>query len=360
MIENQQLTFSFYEDKLDSNKNQKNNSKKKIIIFISSIIFITILIVFYIIFFKKDKNYPQLEKIELEKIKENKIEGLEELIQLEKKEQEEYELEKSKKLELLKQSEDPLAEFYETIPAILKYDSDRNFYLYGKCFENVPKSNKIYKKENKMIIYTTLSNQMAQMTKNMDISNLLDITVYHNDINFKTEINKIIEKKTESESYSFIAKKLLGSISINFDDIKLKENFINKIKIIANEESYTNDDKAILIDELINNYYGYYIPLTINFGGLVMIESQYIKTSENEKYLKKINETLELEINNENDINTNYSKNIINIFNEFYSNSKKTIIGGDCTKDNFDDWILSINENNADIINYQDIKKITD
>ena len=89
-----------------------------------------------------------------------------------------------------------------------------------------------------------------------------------------------------------------------------------------------------------------------------MIESQYIKNSENEKYLTIINETLG--INKEIDININYSKEIENIFNEFYSNSKKTIIGGDYTKDNFDDWILSINKKNADIINYQDIKKITD
>ena len=89
-----------------------------------------------------------------------------------------------------------------------------------------------------------------------------------------------------------------------------------------------------------------------------MIESQFIKNSENEKYITIINETLG--INKEIDINTNYSNEIKNIFNEFYSNSKKTIIGGDYTKDNFDDWKLSINENNADIINYDNIIKITD
>ncbi len=194
MIENQQIAFSFYDDKLDSNKNQKK-FKKKIIIFISSIIFISILIVFYIVFFKKDENYPQLEKIELEKLKENEIEDLELLVQLEKKEQEEYEL---KKLELLKNL-DPLEKFYKSIPASLKYDySNGNFNLDGSAFESILKSNKDYRQENSMIIYTTLSNQMAQMTKNMDISNLLDITVYHNDINFKTEINKIIDKKNES------------------------------------------------------------------------------------------------------------------------------------------------------------------
>ncbi len=144
------------------------------------------------IFFNRNKNYHQIVHFEKEKSKENKIEEFEELIQLEKKEEEEYELEKSKKLKLLKeQSEDPLAKFYESIPASLTYNNDGYFDLDWSGFESILKDNKKYKKENSMIIYTTLSNQMAQMNENMDISNLLDITVYHSDINFKTEIKKI-------------------------------------------------------------------------------------------------------------------------------------------------------------------------
>ena len=60
------------------------------------------------------------------------------------------------------------------------------------------------------------------------------------------------------------------------------------------------------------------------------------------------------------DINANYGNEVNNILNEFYSNSKKIIIGGDLKKDNFEDWKLSINEKNAEIINYDNIIKITD
>ena len=60
------------------------------------------------------------------------------------------------------------------------------------------------------------------------------------------------------------------------------------------------------------------------------------------------------------DINANYGNEVNNILNEFYSNSKKNIIGGDLKKDNFEDWKLSINEKNAEIINYDNIIKITD
>jgi hypothetical protein len=207
-----------------------------------------------------------------------------------------------------------------------------------------------------MIIDKTSSNQMAQINENMNIK--LDIAVYHNDVNFETEINKIIEKKTETESksYSFIAKIKLGSISISKYDIKLAENFTNDIKKIANYET-TNENKSYYLDKLIK-IHGYYIPTKINFGGLFMIESQYIKNSETEKYITIINETLG--INQEIDINANYSKEIKNIFNEFYSNSKKIVLGGDIIKDNFDDWKLSINENTAKTINYEKIIKITD
>ena len=60
------------------------------------------------------------------------------------------------------------------------------------------------------------------------------------------------------------------------------------------------------------------------------------------------------------DINANYGNEVNNILNNFYSNSEKIIIGGDLKKDNFEDWKLSINEKNAEIINYDNIIKITD
>ncbi len=182
MFLDQQLAFDI---SLDLSKNLKKKNKIRKITFICSIIFISILIVFLIFFFNRNKNYHQIVQFEKEESKENKIEEFEELIQLEKTEQEEYELEKSKKLKLLSQSEDPLAIFYESIPSSLTYNNDGYFDLDWSGFESILKDNKKYKKENSMIIYTTLSNQMAQMNENMDISNLLDITVYHSDINFK-------------------------------------------------------------------------------------------------------------------------------------------------------------------------------
>ena len=209
-----------------------------------------------------------------------------------------------------------------------------------------------------MVMFKTLSNQIAKMNGNMDASILFDAAIYHNEFNFKTEINEMISKSYESESYSFVAKIKIGSISILSNMINLTESFKDKIKTISNEKSYTNEEKAKNLDNLIN-LHGYYIPLKINFGGLFMIDSQDIKNIEED--IKKLNGSLGINIMNKTlDINANYGNEVNNILNEFYSNSKKNIIGGDLKKDNFEDWKLSINEKNAEIINYDNIIKITD
>ena len=308
-MKDSQLKFSFLDDREDLLKNLKKKPKKlKKLIY--SLIFISILIIifFCILFYKRKNN--QLER------------------------------------------------FYNSIPASLKSDSNGNFNLDRSGFKTISNSNKLYKAENFMVIFKTLSNQIAKMNGNMDASILLDAAIYHNEFNFKTEINEIISKSYESESYSFVAKIKIGSISFLSNNIQLTESFKDRIKTITNENSYTNEEKAKNLDNLIN-LHGYYIPLKINFGGLFMIDSQDIKNIEED--IKKLNGSLGINIMNKTlDINANYGNEVNNILNEFYSNSKKIIIGGDLKKDNFEDWKLSINEKNAEIINYDNIIKITD
>ena len=313
-MKDSQLALSFLDDKEDLLKILKKKTKKSkkfrySLIFIS--IFIIFLIFFCIFFYKRNKrNNNQLER------------------------------------------------FYNSIPGSLKSDSNGNFNLDRSGFKTISNSNKLYKAENFMVMFTTLSNQIAKMNGNMDASILLDATIYHNEFNFKTEINEIISKSYESESYSFVAKIKIGSISFLSNNIQLTESFKDKIKTITNENSYTNEEKAKNLDNLIN-LHGYYIPLKINFGGLFILDSQDIKNSEEE--IKKLSGSLGTNLMNKNlDINLNYGNEVNNILNEFYSNSKKIIIGGDLKKDNFEDWKLSINEKNAEIINYDNVIKITD
>ena len=287
-MKDSQLALSFLddiEDLLNFMKNLKKKPKKlkkKIyfIIFISALFLI--LIFFYIFFYKRNNN--QLER------------------------------------------------FYNSIPASLKSDSNGNFNLDRSGFNIISNSNKLYKPEKFMVIFKTISNQIAKMNGNMDASILLDAGIYHNEFNFKIEINEMISKSYESESYSFVAKIKIGSISILSNKIQLTKSFKDKIKKITNEKSYTNEEKAKNLVNLLN-LHGYYIPLKINFGGLFMIDSQDIKNNKCDEYIKKLNGGIGINLMNKNlDINANYGNEVKNILNEFYSNSKKIIIGGDLKK----------------------------
>ena len=334
MLNDQKIAFSFFDDLKTSKKN-----KKKLIIFICSIIFISLLVVFFMIFFKRNNNQSeQTEQFEqFEQFKQSKP-----LI---------IQFKQERKFE----SDNELEKFYNSIPASLKCDSHGNFNLDKNGFKKLSNDYKDYMRENYMIIFKTLSNQIIKMNGNMDFSTLLDISIYHNDFNFKSEVHKIISNTYESESFSFISKIIIGSISIFSKDIELTQNFNDTINIIANEQSYTNKEKAERLDELIN-FYGYFIPLKINFGGLFMIDSQDIKNSKSEEYIKILNGSLDMSSTK---IDVDYDNDLKNILNEIYSNSKKVVKGGDLTKDNFDDWKSSINIKNAEIVNYENIIKIT-
>ena len=97
---------------------------------------------------------------------------------------------------------------------IVLFNFDRNFNLDRSGFNIISNSNKLYKPEKFMVIFKTISNQIAKMNGNMDASILLDAGIYHNEFNFKIEINEMISKSYESESYSFVTKIKIGSISI--------------------------------------------------------------------------------------------------------------------------------------------------
>ena len=170
----------------------------------------------------------------------------------------------------------------------------------------------------------------------------------------------MIDTSYDYQLYSFVLKKEKGCIEYKIEDIKLNDTFKNGIQVLYNDISLNDKQKAKKLDELFQNY-GYFIPLKIYFGGLFTITKNEIMKSANNQNLLKIindNEFTELELN----ISTNYSKNnqdILDELNSIYSFSNKFLIGGDSTKNNFNDWILSINNLNAEIISYDNIIKVT-
>lgn len=50
------------------------------------------------------------------------------------------------------------------------------------------------------------SNQMSKMNGDIDSAILFDIVILHSDLNFKREVNEIINQLYTYDSYSFVAK----------------------------------------------------------------------------------------------------------------------------------------------------------
>ena len=257
--------------------------------------------------------------------------------------------------------------FYDSLPASLKSDSEGNFHLDKSGFKYMPNNKKKYKEEHHITIDKMKSSQMSKMNGNTDASVLFDITILHSYFNFLREVNEKLNESIIYESNSFVAKIIISSVTMISDELCLENSFISKIEKIANENSYTDIEKAKELDKLIDAH-GYFIPLKIYFGGLFILESEDIEKYISKDYLKKLEGEIESKfklkdndtyIDNKINITGNYNKNSYDIFNELYSISKKVVLGGEINTDNFNDWKNSINIQNAEAISYDNIIKIT-
>ena len=255
----------------------------------------------------------------------------------------------------------------DLLPAFLKSDSEGNFHLDKSGFKYIPNNKKKYKEEQHMTIDKIKSSQMSKMNGNMDSSFLFDITIFHSYSNFKREVNEKLNQYYTNELNSFVAKIIIGSVTLVSDELCFEDSFISKIENIANEESYTDKEKAKKLDELIDAH-GYFIPLKIYFGGLFILESEDIEKYTSKEYLKKLEGDIEAKIkiknndtyiDNKINITGSYNEDSNDVFNELYSISKKVVLGGDLNSDNFNDWKTSINIQNAEAVSYDNIIKIT-
>ena len=72
-----------------------------------------------------------------------------------------------------KRKNNELERFYNSIPGSLKSDSNGNFNLDRSGFGTISNSKKFYKPEKFMVIFNSLSNQIAKMNGNMDGINFI-------------------------------------------------------------------------------------------------------------------------------------------------------------------------------------------
>ena len=346
-------SYSINDELLDNeNKKPSTKSYKYTIILVCLIIAIIILIIAFIYFVIKNSNKKKIDNNGFLNKKNETLNNNNET--LNKDNNDFYENQDFKKL-------------CDLLPAFLKSDSEGNFHLDKSGFKYIPNNKKNYKEEHHMTIDKIKLSQMSKLNGNIDSSVLFDIIIFHSYFNFKRQVNEKLNESYLYESNSFVAKIIIASVTLVSDDLCLENTFINKIEKIANEASYTDKQKAIELDKLIDAH-GYFIPLKIYFGGLFILESEDIEKYTSKEYLKKLEGEIETKfklknndtyIDNKINISGNYNKDSNDFFNELYSISKKVVLGGELNTDNFNDWKTSINIQNAEAISYDNIIKIT-
>lgn len=259
---------------------------------------------------------------------------------------------------------DEIERFYPIIPSFIKGDDNGNCELNKGGLSLVEGSKIQFIKKRLSDVFQKEYHEMTKVSGKLDISLSADISIYHNDINFKNHFEYIKEKEENSNSCFLIAKYDLGSLSINNDDISLSDQMKKKINNIA-EDNFLNDiEKAEELDKIFKSY-GFFIPLTINLGGQFIVDSKDIESASNSKVLNDLILAINGSFNYNNDTingtgNSSISYDKINIMKNMFNFKKTSIVGGNIYKNNFEDWVSTLTLENCEIIGYSNIIPITD
>lgn len=244
--------------------------------------------------------------------------------------------------------------FFSIIPSFIRSNSNGFFETNRNGLMEIPSNRIYYKREESCFIQKIELNQMSSVAGNIDVSLLTDIAIIHSDANFKIHTYEQINKN-ESIS-SFVVKYISGYMSINTEDIKLKDSFKKKIEEISDEKEYTDIDKAVELDKLFKSY-GFYIPQKIYVGGSFIIELSNVEINEKRGFSMNISGKTDItNVVKLNGTSKNSNDKIVNFLNNA---QKSVIIGGDKKAENFQDWKSSIDMDNIEVISYDNIIEIT-
>ena len=250
--------------------------------------------------------------------------------------------------------------FYENFPFSILINDNELPSFDKSSLENTCPSKLIYLKED----YCQFSKiELSQESKssnseNIDfsLSGVIDI-LFHSNIKFKRKIENI--KNESQDSLYIIVKKKISSLAVKRSDIKANESFKKKIEEIACEEIYSDEEKASKLDKLFNEY-GYFIPLKITIGGYFYQEVNKIENENLLNEMKKLNADMNLKFN-KNNLNTSveYENLYENFYKNLFSSENIRIVGGDTSKKTFNEWEASLNYENSQIIEYNNIIEIS-
>ena len=248
---------------------------------------------------------------------------------------------------------DPYFKKYsEIFPFALRTNKEGVIEIENSMFEEISEDKLSFKKENSLNYEKKEIEQESKSSYNYDFAISID-TSFYCDGKFQRKIQET--KGNLNKIYLTGAKYNNCSLSVKRENIVFSKSFLNKIKDVV-EDDLTDAEKAKELDKLFKDY-GYYIPLKIYIGGYFYED---MNINKNKEIMKKF---LDFQANMKTsfiDASGNYNSQSENYLKNFFHNENLVIKGGDINKESFDDWKLSINYNNSEIIDYSNIIKITD
>ena len=320
---------------------RKQNCKNKIIIF-SLLLILFLLILFFFLIFKPNNNTNITNKLKItnEQNARNETDKIDKIDKMDKIDK----IDKKNFLEICRNFPFSL---------IIDYGKIQNYLYY---FDYKSQNNIKYEKEA-FFSYDKINieqNSLISNSDNIGISIINDIIPFFSDSIYNSKIDSLFQDL--SSSLNIIVKSQILSLSIKREDIKFDDSFLKGIKEIGFDISYSDRQKASLLNNIFKNY-GFFIPLKIYFGGYFYLEVDKIKYQKNKELIDELKSNVNIKFDNDTSDNSILYKNF---FKDLFSYESINIIGGSITKKTLDEWKNSFNDNNLQIVGYENLIPITD
>ena len=179
-----------------------------------------------------------------------------------------------------KQIRKELKRFENTLPCLLKANSEGKISAFNSCFEDIPLDKIQFREENELSAEEIISNSNETIVDNKEIS--LGISILMNDVEFKLKTDK--DYKYSTSSKSILVKKKIYSSSIKENDIIINDIYYNRLLEIAEDDNSNDEQKAQQLDQIFKDT-GFYVPLKVYIGGLYNMDCRDMSNEQKRNFL---------------------------------------------------------------------------
>lgn len=260
---------------------------------------------------------------------------------------------KNKQLDLIKKFQPGFLKFEQDGKIEINRTVPLNINIEKIIFSQVRNlKSSINKIENNMD-YESSSKSLINSNVNISksIKNIFNINLENK---FQREANNIQNKELKSIHYQYLIYISLIKMSIPQNEFKLDENIKQEFRNIMKKKDDNEKLKELL---KIYNKYGVGVPFEVILGGKYYIYFDAKNNEEKEEIVHNIDNFTKVSINeqkmdfNYNDENKNQIKN-----KKEKLNIQLNVVGGNPEKkDNYNEWLKSLNLNNLEIIEYKSL-----